>query len=267
MNVDGRPIGVFDSGIGGLSVLQELYALLPKENYIFFADQHNVPYGEKTKEELIALTTWIMEFLLEHDVKFAVVACNTATCYAIDTLRNTFDVPIVGVVPAIKPAAERTKTGNIGLIATPATAKSGYVAGLVEQFAPGKNVIKVGCPGLENAVEAGDLDSEETLALLKKYLLPLKDENIDELVLGCTHYPFLRRQIGEVLGPGVELLDSGNAVARRVRVLLTEKGLLNDGGTSATRFFTSGDAAHFSKVASSLLGIPVEGHYAPFQKR
>jgi len=257
-----QPIGVFDSGIGGLSVLRELYKRLPNEDYIFFADQKNVPYGEKSKEELVALTKNIMRFLKEKNIKMAVVACNTATCYAIEEMRAAFDMPIVGTVPAIKFAAEATKTGNIGLIATPATASSQYVSDLVEKYAPEHNVLKIGCFGLENAVETGQLVSDSTTEILNQYILPLKGKNIDQLVLGCTHYPFLRPQIAEILGPMVSLVDSGDAVARRVESILLEKGMTNGEGTSATEFFTSNDAEFFSKVASQLLERSIEGRLA-----
>jgi glutamate racemase len=261
MNMNGQPIGIFDSGIGGLSILQELYRRLPTENYVFFADQHNVPYGEKTKEELIALTTRIVKFLLDEQAKMVVVACNTATCYAIETLRASYDIPIVGVVPAIKLAAEQTKTNEIALIATPATAKSDYVTDLIQKFAVGKNVARIGCFGLENAVETGKLDSKETAQVLAKYILPLKKTNVDQLVLGCTHYPFLKKEIGGILGSSVTLIDSGAAVARRVEAVLKEKNIANPAGASDTKFFTNGDADHFSEVASSLLGRAIQGTY------
>jgi glutamate racemase len=261
MNMNGQPIGIFDSGIGGLSILQELYRRLPTENYVFFADQHNVPYGEKTKEELIALTTRIVKFLLDEQAKMVVVACNTATCYAIETLRTSYDIPIVGVVPAIKLAAEQTKTNEIALISTPATAKSDYVTDLIQKFAVGKTVARIGCFGLENAVETGKLDSKETAQVLAKYILPLKETNVDQLVLGCTHYPFLKKQISDILGPSVTLIDSGAAVARRVEAVLAEKNIANSSGASETKFFTNGDADRFSEVASSLLGRVIQGTY------
>lgn len=261
--MSGRPIGVFDSGVGGLSVLAELKARLPNESFVFFADQHNVPYGEKTKGELVALTTRIVEFLLTHDTKLIVVACNTATCYALEELRARFSVPIVGVVPAVKLAAERTKTGTIALISTPATAKSDYVTHLIEQFAADKKVFRIGCAGLENAVETGRLDGEETATLLQQYVAPLKDEGVDELVLGCTHYPFLKKEISAIVGPGVELIDSGDAVARRTEKLLAEAGMVDMGGgeKKEDRFFTNRDAEDFSNVATLLLGRPVRGEY------
>lgn len=259
--MDNRPIGVFDSGIGGLSILRELYRELPNENFVFFADQHNVPYGEKTKEELVTLTSRIVKFLAEQNVKMVVVACNTATCYSVDELRAANTMPIVGVVPAIKPAAERTKTGSIALIATPATAQSPYVTDLIKQYAPNINVLRVGCFGLENAVETGDLDSANTFEVLNKYVLPLKEKNIDKLVLGCTHYPFLKAQITSILGPSVELIDSGEGVAKNVANIIHEKNLENSEGDRTTAFFTNKDAADFSRVATKLLGQTIAANY------
>lgn len=261
--MDNRPIGVFDSGIGGLSVLRELQKRLPRENFVFFADQKNVPYGEKTKEELVALTKRIMQFLIAQKSKLVVVACNTATCHAIDEMRDAFpEVPIVGVVPAIKLAAEQTKTGSIALIATPATAKSSYVSELTEKFASRAEVVRVGCFGLEDTVETGSLDSPEALTLLESYLSPLKTKNIDQLVLGCTHYPFLKSQISEMLGPSVTLVDSGDAVARRVESLLREKNIKGSEESPSHRFFTNKDATDFSCVASKLLNQSIQGELA-----
>ena len=255
------PIGLFDSGVGGLSILRELERRLPNEDYIFLADQKNVPYGEKTKDALVALALRVMRFLADRKIKLAVVACNTATCYAIEEMRAAFDIPIVGVVPAIKLAADETETGNIGLIATPATAQSQYVTDLIERYAANRNVLRIGCFGLENMVETGRLEDAETAELLARYILPLKGKNIDRLVLGCTHYPFLRPQIAHMLGPTTTLVDSSDAVARRVESMLRESGLLNDAGGRA-EFFTTKDPAAFSEVASKLLERPVEGAFA-----
>lgn len=259
-----KPIGVFDSGVGGLSILKELQGLLPHENYIFFADQKNVPYGEKTKEELIALAKRIGQFLMSQNVKMIVAACNTSTCYTIQELRFSFPLlPIIGVVPAIKQAAEKTKTGKIGLVATPATVKSPYVTELVNKFAKNIDVLKIGCAGLENAIEQGVFDSEPMHKLLNLYVLPLKQAGIDQLVLGCTHYPFIKEKISALLGPGVQLVDSGKAVARRVEFILNESNLNNDGPKGKDLFFTNKDAANFSRVASQLLDCQVDAQYTP----
>lgn len=241
--------------------MKELQRSLPDESYIFFADQKNVPYGGKSKEELVALTSNIMKFLTARKIKIAVVACNTATCYALEELRNTFPLPIVGVVPAIKPAVERTKVGRIALVATPATAKSPYVTELIKKYAGNVEVLRVGCPGLEDVVETGKLHGPKTSELLNKYISPLKQEGIDHLVLGCTHYPFLKEEIANILGPTVTLVDSGRAVATRVEHLLGEHNLKNTGGKPSNQFFTNKDAGEFSRVASELLGYQVVAQY------
>ncbi len=258
---DNRPIGVFDSGVGGLSILRELQKRLPNENYVFFADQRNVPYGEKTKEQLLTFTDKIMQFLAGHDVKLVAAACNTATVHVLDELRAGASVPVVGVVPAIKLAAEHSSTHAIAMIATPATAQSDYVTGLIDQFAKQTAVARVGCFGLEDVVETGALKSERAASLLQKYVAPLKEKNIDQLVLGCTHYPFLKKQIAEIMGPGVALIDSGEAVARHVETLLRKENIVGASPAPSTKFFTNKDAADFSRVASLLLGQQVEGQY------
>ena len=242
--------------------MKELQNRLPDEGFVFFADQKNVPYGGKSKEELVVLTSKIMEFLTGQKIKMAVVACNTATCYALEELRNNFSIPIVGVVPAIKPAVEQTKVGKIALISTPATAQSQYVTDLINKYANNAVVLRIGCAGLEDVVETGQLHGSKTSELLNKYVTPLKREGIDHLVLGCTHYPFLKEEIASILGPTVTLIDSGLAVANRVEHLLDENNLRNTSGKQIDRFFTNKDADDFSKVASELLGYKVEAQYA-----
>ncbi len=257
--MNNSPIGIFDSGVGGLSILREIKKILPNESFIFFADQKNVPYGGKTKEELISLSSRIVEFLLLKKVKLVVVACNTSTCYSIEELRKRFPIPIVGVVPAIKPAAGVTKTGKIALIATPATVQSQYVAELIKRFAIGIEVLKIGCEGLEDCVENGDFESKETAELMSKYIYPLKNKNIDQLVLGCTHYPFLKEKISKILGSSINLVDSGKAVALHVRGILKERNLLSNNLQLTNFFFTNKDESKFSKVASKFLGHLVVG--------
>lgn len=261
--MDNRPIGVFDSGVGGLSVLIELKKVLPNENFIFLADQKNVPYGEKTKEELETLTSRISQFLVDQGAKLIVVACNTATCYAIDALRRNFSLPFVGTVPAIKSAALATKTGVIGLIATPATAESDYVKELSVTHAAGKKVLSIGCRGLEDLVEEGDLRAPEVRQLLEKYLEPIQKAGADQLVLGCTHYPFLRSVIEDIIGPRVAVLDSGLAIARRTALLLDERSLCT-GSThpGSVRYFTTLDPKKFDLATNALLGIPVSSSSA-----
>ncbi len=256
--MDNRPIGVFDSGVGGLSVWRAIRKLLPGESLIFFADSGHVPYGEKSTAELHDLTGRIARFLLSRDVKMVVVACNTATVHAIGYLRETFpEIPFVGVVPVVKTLARRTRTGTIAVLSTPATAQSPYLAGLIEEFAPDKRVINVGCDGLENMVEAGEVRTRATTALLERHLAGVRGSEADVVGLGCTHYPFLRGQIKRMLGRGVHLFDPSRPVARRVRQVLRERDALGENPKPVHRFCTTGDAAVFARVASLLLRTPV----------
>lgn len=259
-SMDNRPVGVFDSGIGGLSILRELRAVLPYENYVFLADQLHVPYGEKTKKQLENLTGRISRFLITRDVKLIVVACNTATCYAIEYLRNKFKVPFVGTVPAVKPAAEQTKTKVIAVLSTPATARSLALKRLVRQYGRDVTVLRIGCPGLEDAVEFGNTANPETLFLLKKYLSKVLKSGVDQIVLGCTHYPFLKKSIASVAGSAVNLVDSGEAIARHTAFVLSEKRILNNAKrTGRVLYFTTGEPYRFSKVATDLLKEEVLG--------
>lgn len=248
-----QPIGVFDSGIGGLSILTELQKILPQENFIFLADQAHVPYGEKSKSQLCKLTGNIANFFMQKKVKLIVVACNTATCHTINFLRYHFNVPFVGTVPAIKPAAEITIKKRVGIISTLATSESSYMAKLIDNHARGIKVVNIGCAGLENAIEKGDINSFETELLLKKYLEPIKRSGVDILVLGCTHYPFLRPRIQKNLGKDVRIIDSSKAIAKRTAYLLKNSASLNDGGGKST-YLTTSDPRSFSRIASILMG-------------
>lgn len=250
--MDKRPIGVFDSGVGGLSVLQELVKLMPKENYIFVADQINVPYGEKSKKELEKETLKICGFLVSKNSKIIVVACNTATCYAIEFLRANVKIPIIGTVPAIKPAAAESKSGIIAIMSTPATSKSPYLKQLIKTCAGNIKVVNIGCYELENTVETGTLNSPKVRQLLLKYTEPIKMAGADIVVLGCTHYPFLKPQIRKALGNNVRLIDSGKAIAKHTKEVLRQMGALNNYG-DGTDFYTTGNSYRFSNVASSLL--------------
>ncbi len=249
---DKRPIGVFDSGVGGLSVLVELQKLLPKEDFIFIADQAHVPYGEKTPAQLCQLSHNISNFLIKSGAKLIVVACNTATCHAIDYLRKEFDIPFVGTVPAVKTAAEKTVKKCIGIISTPATSESDYLGNLITNHAQGIKVINIGCARLENVVEKGNINSPEVETLLARYLAPIKRAGADTIVLGCTHYPFLKTKITKNVGPGVQILDSGKAISKRTSSLLKELSSLNSRGGRSS-YLTTGDAKDFSNVASILM--------------
>ena len=243
-----------------MSVLLELHKLLPKENFIFLADQANVPYGEKSQSQLCQLASSISNFLIKKNAKLIVVACNTATCHTIDFLRKEFKMPFVGTVPAVKTAAEQTVKKCIGIISTPATSESNYLADLITNHAQGIKVINIGCTGLENVVEKGDINSKSVESLLKKYLALIKRAGADAIVLGCTHYLFLRAKISKSVGSEVKILDSGKAIAKRTLALLENSSSLNDQG-GRSYYFTTGDGKDFSRAASILMGKSISARH------
>jgi len=252
-------ISIFDSGVGGLSVWREVARQLPHEHTLYLADQAHVPYGSRRLAEVRELSEGITRFMLGQGAKLVVVACNTASAAALHYLRHTFpDVPFVGMEPALKPAAERTHNGVVGVIATPATFQGELFASLVERYASDVQVVTQICPGLVDAVEAGRLDDAETEALLRDYLTPLIEAGADQLVLGCTHYPFLRPAIERVAGPGVAVIDPAPAVARQARWVLAQRNLEADRGHAGHRvFYTSGDGAAFAAMVRRL--VPSSG--------
>lgn len=260
INKNNKPIGVFDSGVGGLSVFIELKKILPNENFVFLADQQYVPYGDKSKKELIERGIKIADYFIKHrNIKMMVIACNTSTCNSIDELRKRYSFPIVGTVPAVKVAAEKTKTGTVAVISTPATSKSQALKKLIEANCKSLDVLNISCPHLENVVEQGEFHSAEVDKLLLKYLGEIKNSDADYLVLGCTHYPFLRKYIGKIFGPGVKLLDGGKAIAKQTKVLLENNHIKNkEKKKGETLYFTTGDPLKFSKVASKLLKAKVK---------
>jgi glutamate racemase len=259
--MNNQPIGVFDSGVGGLSILQELKKILPNENYIFVADQKNVPYGRKTKEQLQGYADKIADFFVnKKKVKAIIIACNTSTVYSIDFLRSKYKIPIIGTVPVIKTLAKLTKTGKTAVFSTPATAKSPYLTELIKKFANGVVVYKVGGTGLEDLIEEGNLDNPKINEILNKFLLPLKQKEVDVIGLSCTHYPFLREKIQKILGQKVTVVDSGGAVARRTREVLTNENLLGN-LRSEDNFYTTGDPKKFQKALKSLLDLDTDKVY------
>ena len=222
-----QAIGVFDSGVGGISVLQHIHALLPNERLCYVADSQYAPYGNKTALEIQARCFAIADFLIAKHIKALVVACNTATAAAIDELRARYYLPIIGMEPAVKPAAEASKNGTIGVLATTGTLKSAQFAALLESYGRNVKVVTQACVGLVEHIEQGDLGSPLTLQLLQKYCQPLLDEGADTIVLGCTHYPFVRTLIEKIVGPQVTLIDTGAAVANQLKNRLTENMLCN----------------------------------------
>lgn len=255
-----NPIGIFDSGVGGLSVLREVRALMPNEDIIYVGDQGHVPYGPRSMEQIQNFSEGITRFLLGRGAKAIVVACNTASAAALKHLRATFpDVQFVGMEPAVKPAAEKTQTGKVGVLATPATFQGELYASVVERFANGVELFQNTCPGLVNQIERGELNTPQTRAILEDALLPMLEKNIDTVVLGCTHYPFVIPLIERIAGEKVRVIDPAPAVAKQVKRLLEADGLLNQNqGEGRTRFITSGEAGSVKKVLSTLLGVDAE---------
>ncbi len=235
------PIGIFDSGVGGLSVLREIRHQLPWENLLYVADSQHVPYGNKSPEFIIERSQVLAKFLLHQGCKALVIACNTATVGAAGKLRETYpEVPIIGMEPAVKPAVAATKCGIVGVLATVGTLKSAQFAGLLDKFATGVRVVTQPAPGLVECVEAGQLDTAETRQLVASFVEPLLAAGADTIVLGCTHYPFLRPLIQEIAGPHVTLIDTGKAVARQVEERLRAAHLLQTTAHPATEnFYTS----------------------------
>jgi len=250
-----KPIGIFDSGVGGLSVWREIVRQLPNESTLYLADQAHVPYGPRPLEEIQQYAKGITAFLLEQGAKLIVVACNTASGAALHALRDTFpDTPFVGMEPAVKPAAEQTRSGVIGVIATPATFQGDLFQTLVKRFAAQVQLKTQICPRLVEVVEAGETDAPATEMLLRSYLTPMVQAGIDHLVLGCTHYPFLSETIARVVGPDITLVDPAPAVARQVKRLLAQHGL-KEHGTEPPRhqLYTTGDNQAFTKLARQLV--------------
>jgi len=250
------PIGVFDSGVGGLSVLSQIRRRLPAEDLIYLADQAHVPYGPRQLEEVRRFSAVISRYLLEQGAKLIVVACNAASAAALHDLRSSFpQAPFVGMEPAVKPAAEFTRSGVVGVLATPATFQGALYASVVERFAQGVRLIQATCPGLVGQIEVGNLLGAETRRILEEALLPMLAEGIDTIVLGCTHYPFVIPLIQEIAGPQVRVVDPAPAVARQVGRVLESRALLNPGNSSGgLRCLTTGDPARLQALLAQLIG-------------
>jgi len=250
-------IGIFDSGVGGLSILKEITNLLPNESIIYFADQAYFPYGVRKREEIKKRAEKICLFLIEKKVKLIVIACNTATTMAIDYLRKKFSLPFVGLEPAVKPASRLTKKGVIAVLATKRTGESKRHHRLIKEFALEKKVITIDASQLTPLVETGKFNSLETRKVLLKYLLPLKKIGVDVLVLACTHYSFLKEQIRKIMGSRVKIIDPGLAVAKQVKRLLKKDGLLSGQEKKKIKLLTTGEPQKFEALANRLLGFSV----------
>jgi len=264
------PIGVFDSGAGGLTILSALRQELPYENYIYFGDTAHCPYGARSDAEITELSVQVSRFLIEQGVKLIVVACNTASQAALNSLRATFtSIHFIGVVPAVKPAARATKKGRIGIAATNQAAKAIYLQQLIDEFAGGIQAYAVGCPELVTLVEQGELDGPAVEETVRQALQPVMQEEVDVIVLGCTHFPALRPVIERITAHQVHIIDSGSAVARRTHYVLDAEGLIqsnnfNHAYLGTLQVWCSGDAGVFSHVASKLLDYPVVAQQARF---
>ncbi len=250
------PIGVFDSGVGGLSVLREIRSLMPHENIIYFGDQGHVPYGPRRMEQIQDFSEGITRYLIAQNSKVIVVACNTASAAALKYLRETFpDVQFVGMEPAVKPAAEKTQTGKVGVLATPATFQGALYASVVERFANGVELFQNTCSGLVQQIELGNLNGDETRKILEGALHPMLEKNIDTVVLGCTHYPFVIPLIERIVGEKVRVIDPAPAVAKQVNRLVEAGGMANQNGQDGkVRFITSGEADSVRSIIKILLG-------------
>ena len=248
-----QPIGIFDSGVGGLSIAAALHTLLPLEALVYFGDRANFPYGSRSEDEVRALACAATERLLAEGAKLIVVACNTASSGALATLRTRYDVPFVGVVPGVKPATASTQNRKVAVLATDGTFQTRVFDELVQQFAEGVEVHRQVCPDLVALVEHGEVATDHTVALLRRYVEPLVAAGYDTLVLGCTHYAFLRAGIQQVAGPGITVIDTAPAIAQQVQRVLSAASLLNPGPAAGTvRILTSGQREAYMAVAAAL---------------
>jgi len=251
-----KPIGIFDSGIGGLTVVKEVVKLLPYENIVYFGDTARVPYGIKSKETIIKFSLENTLFLLQKDVKMIVVACNTSSSLALPIIRKHFKIPILGVImPGAKEAVYATKNGKIGVIGTRATINSRAYEEEIKRLDHSIKVYSQSCPMFVPIVEEGWINDGIAGKVAEKYLLPLKDKGIDTLILGCTHYPLLKRKIQQIVGAGVKLIDSAQQVAVEVKQVLSQEGILNNNRLKPSReYFVSDEVAIFKNVAKMFLG-------------
>ena len=248
-------IGIFDSGVGGLSVFREIRKVLPEVSIVYFADQANVPYGPRPLLEVRSFSKKITEFLISEGAELIVVACNAASAAALHDLRQEYPTyPFVGMEPAVKPAAEYTKTGVVGVLATPATFQGELYASVVERFANEVKIMQNTCPGLVKSIESGDLIGPEPRSILENAILPMLAENIDTIVLGCTHYPFVIPLIQSIAGEKVRVIDPAPAIARQTARMMHQTGILPQSQDQPEfKMFTSGDSKKFAFLLKTLL--------------
>jgi glutamate racemase len=258
-----RIIGVFDSGVGGLSVLRHIREVLPDARLIYVADSGHVPYGNKSPEYITRRSLVITQFLLDQGAEAIVIACNTATAAAATILRSRFGLPIVAMEPAIKPAVAATKNGIVGVLATTGTLESARFAALLDRHAGNVEIVVQGCPGLVEQIERGDLSGPQTLTLVKRYTIPLLERGADTLILGCTHYPFLVSLLHEVAGKDVVLVDTGAAVARELQRRVNTELAPKVSGNAGAIFYSSGNTAQASRIMTLLLGEEITALQLP----
>ena len=255
-----RPVGVFDSGLGGLTVLRALIDLVPEEDVVYFGDTGRFPYGPKPRDEVVKYATEITDLLLERDVKALVVACNSAASAALDVLRERCDIPVVGVVePGLRAASRVTTTGRVGVIGTVGTIASGAYQRAAAAIDDSLELTCAACPGFVEFVEAGDVESDQVHVLAERLLAPVKHAAVDALVLGCTHYPLLARTIGDVMGPDVVLVSSAEETAFEVRAALADQPApAHLPSRNRVEFVTSGDVETFRRLGARFCGPEVE---------
>ncbi|HSW48261.1 MAG TPA: glutamate racemase [Candidatus Saccharimonadales bacterium] len=252
-----HPIGIFDSGVGGLSILASVKSLLPKESFVYLADQANYPYGGRSVGEIEDLSSRVISFLLQKNVKLVIVACNTVSSNAIDYLRAKFNIPIIAVVPVVKTISQKSKTKKAAVLSTPATAKSKYLSDLIAKFSNGTNIYIISDSKLEHLVEEGIITGPKVEEALKDSLNGLLDKKVDSIALGCTHYPFLTPEIKKLVGSKIAIYDSGGAIARRTEyVLVHEK--LSSFKKDQDYFYTTGDSNKFKKIAEKLVKFKLD---------
>ena len=254
-----KAIGVFDSGLGGLTAVRELNRVMPGENIIYFGDTGRVPYGNRSRETIIRYTKEDIEFLIKHDIKLVIAACGTASSVALPYLKDKFDINIMGVLePACEAAVKTTKNGKIGVIGTAGTIKSGKYEEIIKSISPDVQVFSTPCPMFVPLVENGYADSEAARLIAKDYLTSLKKEKVDTLILGCTHYPLLKGVISDIMGKEVTLLSPGELTAISAKEYLEEKGLLTDEVKDGkNEFYVSDSVANFSQLGSTFLGSDI----------
>ena len=262
--MNNNPIGIFDSGIGGLSVLRDIRGLLPHEKLIFIADSAFAPYGNKPLEFIQQRSKDLSRFLLEQGAKTVVVACNTATAIAVNQLREQFNIPIIAMEPGVKPAISATRSGIVGVLATENTLTSQQFTRLLHRYAENVQVISQPCPGLVEQIESGEFDSIRTRQLIEQYTAPLLSAGADTIVLGCTHYPLIRQQIADIIGPNITIIETGQAVAQQVKHVIAEQHITAHSTDRASiTCWTSGNITQVQTIISSMFGQAIPAQPLP----